>query len=180
MWWECLRTLMALVRTCVACDDRLSRCCQEQYYSFSKEVFCIWSWAIHGIKSIFAKSLCLEHPGEAKTFFPARRHGSNQPDNFSLQDDNVWTKSNTTNTILEAFHALETPWAVFWAPQHLVPVNSLSCRREEGWSPTHAVNCRAPKSARSPGWALGAPAEHDWATWELQTLSACPALWQPY
>lgn len=134
-----------------------------------KKMFCNWSWAIHGIKFMFAKYLCLAHPGEGKTFFLGRDF-SNQPDNFSLLEDNAWTRNNPTPMIPQAFHTDQTLWVIFWTPQHLVSVNWLPCRREEGWSPKPC--CQLKDSQICLGsWMC---------SWECGSSGSPSSAWQSY
>lgn len=63
-------------------------------------------------------------------------------------------------------NTLETLQVIFWAPQHLVSVNCLSCRGKKAGALAHARSCRTPKPAWSPGCAagsveaVGAPVQH--------------------
>lgn len=78
-------------------------------------------------------------------------------------------------------NALETLQVIFWAPQHLVSMNCLSCRREEVWSPNPCCKLQdsqiwlASCMCRWDHGALGAPVQHSRSTWELQTLRICLA-----
>lgn len=133
-------------------------------------MFCLWSRAIHRIKSVFAKCLCLKHPGEEKTLFRARCESSNKPANLPLLEDSVWTECYPT--FITLCNTSETLQDIFWYWL------KTCCSREEywslGWELQASQVCLGSWMCK---WELGSsrsPLQHIGATWELQTPSASP------
>lgn len=127
-----------------------------------EEMFCIWSWAIHGIKSFFAKCLCLIPPCEEKDVM----FQINQPAPLCWRtvSERGAAQRPSHQKLFILVNTLETAQVIFQAPQHSVSVKLLGCWGEEDQSP-------GPRSHRQDSW--GCPGS--WVcSWELWSpTSAC-------